>query len=777
MQSLIDIADPIPPVDSRALGAAVYDRFASSLDTFAIAVVDAENRPVGLVERNAFSLKMASEYGRALYARRAITLLMQDDPLVVEGGRSVSAFTAETLKARADDVTGGFIIVQDGRYAGVSNSLALLKATSAANRVQAEAMTEMASSFRLLFENNPVAMFVVDKETTLITAANEAALAQYGYSLEQLSRMRPIDIMAPEERERYVEQRPVFTAGPYIDSDGWRHMRADGSSLFVEGYIRPTTHAGRPAYLCALFDITKRKETEAQISQTRAFLDTVVEAIPQTLLVRDAVTEKLILINRAGEELLGVSRQDVLGASNEHLIPIERAAFRARRDQAFQSGRLHTDEETITTRHHGDRCLEIKRIAVQGAAGRKPFHLSICEDITERKRDAGALRHARDAAEASNRAKSEFLANMSHEIRTPLNGVVGVADALARTRLDPAQTEMVQIVQSSAVALDRLLSDVLDLARVESGRLSITPEPLDLGDLVHQAAALFRSGAHAKGLTFDVSLAPDACAHVEGDGVRIKQILFNLLSNAIKFTAAGRVALDVRTEDGRFVFEVTDTGVGFAPSAKDAVFGRFQQADGSITRRYGGSGLGLAISRDLAELMGGELDAQAELGHGAVFRLTLPLRRITGAAPAPAPVQQPQPTPGALKILLADDHPTNRKVVELLLGAADVELVSVENGAEAVAAFKTERFDIVLMDLQMPIMDGLTAIALIRQYEVAHGLRTPILALSANALPEHVAASRAAGADGHLAKPITAAALFAGLDHALAGPEAIEHAA
>lgn len=368
---------------------------------------------------------------------------------------------------------------------------------------------------------------------------------------------------------------------------------------------------------------------------------------------------------------------------------------------------------------------------------------------------------------------------MSHEIRTPLNGVVGVADALARTQLDPAQTEMVQIVQSSAVALDRLLSDVLDLARVESGRLSITPEPLDLGDLVHQAAALFRSSAHAKGLTFEVSLAPDACAHVEGDGVRIKQILFNLLSNAIKFTAAGRVALDVRTQGDRFVFEVTDSGVGFAPSAKDAVFGRFQQADGSITRRYGGSGLGLAISRDLAELMGGELDADAELGRGAVFRFTLPLKRMTRAEPAPAPPQDQELTPGALKILLADDHPTNRKVVGLLLGTADVELVSVEDGAQALDAFKAQRFDIVLMDLQMPVMDGLTAIALIRQHEATTGTRTPILALSANALPEHVHASRAAGADGHLAKPITAAALFAGLEDALAAadPQAIEHAA
>ena len=411
----------------------------------------------------------------------------------------------------------------------------------------------------------------------------------------------------------------------------------------------------------------------------------------------------------------------------------------------------------------GDRWLRVEdRRTAQGGI------VSVVTDITEMKRSAQALAEAKDAAEQANRAKSEFLANMSHEIRTPLNGVIGLTQALARTDLDPGQREMLDLIQSSGETLKTLLSDILDLARVESGRLEIADEPFDLGRAIHEAAQLYGAPAQEKGLQFFVEIDPEAAVWVRGDVVRLKQVLTNLVSNAVKFTTNGFVSLTAsvgHSSDGARVlrFTVEDTGVGFDAAAKARLFTRFEQADGTITRRFGGTGLGLAICRQLADMLGGSLDCESEPGGGSAFILTLPMvpaeRPVAQAVAVNAPAE-----PGArrTRVLIADDHPTNRKVVELILSAAAVDLTSVEDGAEALAAVKEQAFDLILMDMQMPVMDGLTAVREVRLHEAAAGAkRTPIVMLTANALPDHIAAGQAAGADRHLAKPFDAAELLA----------------
>ncbi|MDP2259163.1 MAG: ATP-binding protein [Caulobacter sp.] len=419
-----------------------------------------------------------------------------------------------------------------------------------------------------------------------------------------------------------------------------------------------------------------------------------------------------------------------------------------------------------------------------GEDGRIDGVLGVLKNITARKQSEVAIMRARDAAEAANRAKSEFLANMSHEIRTPLNGVMGVASALAQTPLTDAQAEMVGLIETSGQTLEAILADVLDLARVEAGRLELKAEPFDLGDCLNSAAALFRPAVEGKALGFDIDIAPEAQGAFVGDAVRIRQILCNLLSNAVKFTSTGRLGLRAAARDEargrtRLTLTVSDTGIGFLPEVKARLFERFQQADGSITRRYGGTGLGLAISRALAEAMGGDLEAESTPGEGATFTLTLYLTRA--AKPAAAePVALSALSHGERepRVLLAEDHPINRKVVELLLGQVGVDLVSVENGAEAVEAAAAGSFDLILMDMQMPVMDGLTAIRAIRQDERARRAPpTPIWALSANALPEHIEASMAAGADGHLTKPISGGALIQVLATACEQVEARERAA
>ncbi|HZW15695.1 MAG TPA: ATP-binding protein [Brevundimonas sp.] len=385
-------------------------------------------------------------------------------------------------------------------------------------------------------------------------------------------------------------------------------------------------------------------------------------------------------------------------------------------------------------------------------------------------RQADRLRTAQRRAEDANRAKSEFLANMSHEIRTPLNGVVSMADSLTRRPLGPQEKEMVELIRSSGVTLERLLSDILDSARIESGQVAIEPAPFDLEQTVSDIGALWRVKAEDKHVALEVEFDPALEGRFEGDAVRLRQVLTNLVNNALKFTSQGSVRLIVAAApEGRVSFRVSDTGVGFDKEQRSRIFRRFQQADGSITRRYGGTGLGLAISTALVDLMGGELDCESKPGVGSSFWFDIPLPRLNPAPrPAPAAEEARAVSDAPLRILLADDHPANRKVVEIMLGATEMELVAVEDGLQALEAFRAGGFDLVLMDMQMPVMDGLTATAAIRRHEADQGLvRTPVVMLTANAMAEHVEAGRAAGADAHLTKPVTMTSLLAAIGAAL----------
>jgi signal transduction histidine kinase/ActR/RegA family two-component response regulator len=414
------------------------------------------------------------------------------------------------------------------------------------------------------------------------------------------------------------------------------------------------------------------------------------------------------------------------------------------------------------------RCADGRWLRVQDRRTSAGGIVTLVNDVTDLKRDAQALAEARDAAQAANAAKSLFLANMSHEIRTPLNGVIGLAQALGQTDLDPDQRDILELMQSSSRMLLTLLGDILDLARIESGRLSLEDEPFDLAAAVNEAADLYRASAAAKGLALVVDVCPACPSWVRGDVVRLKQVVCNLVSNAVKFTEAGLIKLDAQCGPApggapTLRLAVSDTGIGFNGAQKGRLFGRFEQADGAVTRRFGGSGLGLAICRQLAEMMGGDLDCESEPGGGSTFILTVPLNAAEApVVTTPEAASKPTREAQAVRVLLADDHPTNRKVVELILASASVELTSVENGEQAVQAYREGTYDLVLMDMQMPVMDGLSATRAIRDFECeAERPITPIVMLTANALPEHVAAARIAGADRHLAKPFQAADLLA----------------
>lgn len=401
----------------------------------------------------------------------------------------------------------------------------------------------------------------------------------------------------------------------------------------------------------------------------------------------------------------------------------------------------------------------------------------VARDVTDRIAAERELIEAKAAAQAASRAKSDFLANVSHEIRTPLNGVIGVVDALSRTRLSVEQAEMVALVRESGVALERLVGDFLDVSKIEAGQLRLERRPFDLEAALHPCIEPMRYRAHEKGLDFQVETAADARGLFVGDGARIGQIVGNLLSNAVKFTQQGGVALRVavadEADDARLIVEVEDTGVGFDAEHASRLFDRFSQADETISRRFGGTGLGLSICRSLCALMGGRIDAVSEPGVGSRFTVVLPAPRAETLTDYDARRDLAAPAPGRLpsrplRVLLAEDNRMNQRVVHLILDTQGAQVVTVDDGVEAVAAYRTGAFDLVLMDIQMPRMDGLTATRAIREIEMGRAApRTPIVVLSANAMAEHIDEALTAGADLHVAKPITAASLLAGITAAV----------
>jgi len=378
-----------------------------------------------------------------------------------------------------------------------------------------------------------------------------------------------------------------------------------------------------------------------------------------------------------------------------------------------------------------------------------------------------ALAASQAAAEEASRAKSEFLATISHEIRTPMNAVLGASDLLSRSALSPADREHVDTIRDAGLVLTQLLNDVLDLSKIEAGKLQVEATMVALGPFMGRCASVWRPRAGDAGLRLEVRSESVAAWQAEFDPLRTGQILFNLLSNAIKFTPEGVVTLEAEVTEhgegrGELRLTVADTGIGIAPEALARLFTPFEQADGSITRRFGGTGLGLAIGQKLATMMGGRIEAQSTEGVGSRFSLILPcaLAPVEPAAPAAAPVVFPDEGPQlTLRILLAEDNPANQRIVEHFLRPLGATLTIVGDGQAAIEALAEAEFDVVLMDVQMPVLDGLEATRRIRA-EPGPNRDVPIVALTANVLDSQKQACMAAGMSGHIPKPIDARALL-----------------
>ncbi|PDW03772.1 ATP-binding protein [Candidatus Viridilinea mediisalina] len=405
-------------------------------------------------------------------------------------------------------------------------------------------------------------------------------------------------------------------------------------------------------------------------------------------------------------------------------------------------------------------------VRMSGAALKIGEHvrcIGTVQDITPHKHAAEELAHARDAAEAGARAKAEFLATMSHELRTPLNAIIGMTELLQDTQLDEEQQLYANTISSGGKALLALINDILDLSRIDAGRLELEEVHFELPSFLASLIHLVAHQAHQKHLALHWSYDPDLPQWVTGDEHRLRQILLNLLTNALKFTNQGEVLLHASAgvEAGTIQFHVRDTGIGISPEQQQRIFAPFEQADSSTARRYGGSGLGLAISHKLATLMGGQLTLQSEVNLGSSFTLTLPLpHTIAHELEAPQPAELLPQAP--LRILVAEDNPVNQILILRILEHLDHQVTIVENGSAALKAVQAQPYDLVLMDIQMPEMDGLTATRQIRA--LGNQIQQPrIIALTANAFAHDRQQALAAGMDDFLSKPLQPQTLWQAL--------------
>ncbi|MCB1342176.1 MAG: response regulator [Pseudooceanicola sp.] len=408
--------------------------------------------------------------------------------------------------------------------------------------------------------------------------------------------------------------------------------------------------------------------------------------------------------------------------------------------------------------------IETNQVPVVDENGQVDVVVAIERDVTEARRAAAELAGARDRAEAGARAKAEFLANMSHEIRTPMNGVIGMSDLLCDTSLTDDQRLYADTIRSSAQSLLALINDILDLSKLDAGKMAINPVDFDLHACLRSVVAMFRTQSESKGLGLNLDIAEGVPARVKADDTRLRQILVNLIGNAVKFTAEGRVCVEVTMADGpdlqRLRIAVRDTGIGIQPHNLDTIFERFSQAEAGTRRRFGGTGLGLTISQMLADGMGGAITAESALGEGACFTLLLPFKVAGDKAVPEADTDHvaTRKTLAGRRVLVAEDNRVNRLIVERYLRDLPVALHFAQDGREAVERASNILPDLILMDMSMPVMNGIEAARAIRQLDIP---QPAIVALTANAFDSDREACLAAGMDGFLSKPVRKADLIA----------------
>jgi len=623
-----------------------------------------------------------------------------------------------------------------------------------------------------LFEASTEAIAFVN-EHGLVERINSQFTALFGLSSDEiLGRSLDDTIIPPSRSEEGKAVTNEIKGGKPIFLETVR-QRKDGSLLDVSVTGMPISIEGQDAGLYAIYrDISSQKKAEQELTVQRAYLEQLFEASTEAIAFIDE-NDRVERINSQFTEIFGFPPDEVIGSSLDDTI-IPPACYEEGKavKEEIKRGR-HIFQETVRQRKDGS----LLDVSVTGMPisieGKDAGVYAIYRDISSRKQTEQELKKAKETAEEATRAKSNFLANMSHEIRTPLNAIIGLSHLARETQLTPQQLGYQEKIHTSAYTLLRLIDDILDFSKIEAGKLDLEFGSFSLREVLERVSSIISVESNEKGVGFSLHVPDSIHSHFRGDALRLEQVLLNLTSNAVKFTSQGEVtvAVELARESGQEAvlrFIVSDTGIGMSPEQIDQLFQPFHQADFSITRNYGGTGLGLAICRRLLEMMGSEIQVQSTLGQGSTFSFTVRFEKAKSEEPEMISGISREFAKELLadrRILLVEDNETNLQVARELLEQAGLEVVTAANGLEAVERVAKERFDGILMDLQMPVMDGLTATRKIRKGSSPPGL--PILAMTANALAADREECLAAGMNDHIAKPIKPEILYKTLVHRL----------
>jgi PAS domain S-box-containing protein len=660
------------------------------------------------------------------------------------------------------------LINTDGKILGV---LSVIQDITERKRAELE-ITIQKAYLEQLFEASTEAIAFINKKGH-VKRINSQFTELFGFTPDELIGKALDDtIIPPALSEEGKAVTAEIKKGNPIFLETAR-QRKDGFLVDVSVTGMPISIEGKDAGIYAIYrDISDRKKAEQEITIQKAYLEQLFEASTEAIAFIDE-KDRVQRINSQFTAIFGFPAEEVIGRSlDDTIIPPSRQEEGKAVKTEIRRGR-HIFQETVRQCKDGS-LLDVSITGMPIFIGGKDVGVyAIYRDISGRKQAEQELKKAKEAAEEATQAKSSFLANMSHEIRTPLNAIIGLSHLARETQLTPQQLDYQEKIHASAYTLLRLLDDILDFSKIEAGKLDLEKVNFNLKELLERMSSIINVKSNEKDISFSLQVPDSIPEHLRGDALRLEQVLLNLTSNAVKFTSEGKVSVAVELvedfeQEALLRFIVSDTGIGMSPEQIKQLFQPFHQADFSITREYGGTGLGLAICRRLLEMMDSDITVQSTLGEGSKFSFLVRFEK--------ADSDEPEITAGISKelagellagrrILLVEDNETNLQVAYELLEQAGLEVVAAVNGLEAVQLAAREQFDGILMDLQMPVMDGLTAVREIRKGPSPPDL--PILAMTANVMVADREECLAAGMNDHIAKPIKPEILYKTLVHQL----------